>query len=72
MPIGLLLKTIALLGALICLATVAKALRRIWRLDEAAERAGHPPTTFQAAVRFLICEAIHFGKFVASRRGFAR
>lgn len=72
MPIGLLLKAIVLLAALICFTTVARALRRIWRLDRATERAGQPPTSFQAAIRFLISEASHFGKFVVSRRGFAR
>jgi len=65
MPIGLLLKTVALVAALICFATMAKALRKIWRLDRTAARAGQPPTAFLRTVRFLISETSHFGKFVA-------
>jgi hypothetical protein len=72
MPIGLLLKTIVLAAALMCLGTVVKALRTIWHLDRAAERAGHPPTRFLLTLRFLISETSHFGKFVASKRGFAQ
>jgi hypothetical protein len=72
MPIGLLLKTIVLGAALVCFATVVKALRTIWRLDRAAARAGQPPTAFLRTVRFLISETSHFGNFVASKRGFAQ
>jgi hypothetical protein len=72
MPIGLLLKTIVLGAALACFATVVKALRTVWRLDLAAERAGQPPTALLLTVRLLISEASHFGKFVASKRGFAQ
>ena len=72
MPIGLLLKTIALVAALICFTSMAKALRKIWRMDKAAKRRGHPPTAFYGAGQFLISGASHFGKFVTSKRGFAR
>ncbi len=72
MPIGLLLKTIVLGTALACFATIVKALRTIWRLDQATERAGHPPTRFLRAGKFLVSEASRFGRFVSSRRGFAR
>jgi hypothetical protein len=71
MPLGLLLKTVVLLGALMCLATMAKALRKIWLMDQAAERRGHPPGEFLLAVRFLVSHARHFGKLLAQKRGFA-
>ena len=63
MPIGLLLKTIVLVSALICFISMAKTLRKIWRMDRAGERAGNPPTVLLVAGRFLISEASHLGKF---------
>lgn len=56
MPLGLLLKTIVLVSALLCFTSMAKALRKIWRMDRAGERAGNPPTIFLVAGRFLMRE----------------